>query len=285
MQYLVTAFYQFVDPADSSWADPAQLEARRESLKARMLLDGVRGTVLLAPEGINSTIVGEEPVLRAFIEHLRTIPQLAKMIVKESFVDHIPFRRTLVKIKPFLIPYGENGKFAVNPARKTGKYVKPAELKQWLDEGASDLVLVDTRNRYEIVKGSFDGAQDWGLRHFRNFPAELEKRKRELEGKKVVMFCTGGIRCEKATAHASDLGLDVYQIDGGILQYFEDVGGAHYKGDCFVFDYRIAVNPALEPVPYSTAFPDGRPVEALDGYAGARSGGDESDSSPDGDEA
>ena len=128
-------------------------------------------------------------------------------------------------------------------------------------------MLIDTRNDYEIKKGTFVGAKDWNLRHFRDFPYELQKRREELAGKKVVMFCTGGIRCEKATAYASDLGLDVYQIDGGILQYFEDVGGDHYQGDCFVFDYRVAVDPKLNPVKYETAFPDGRSVDALDTFA------------------
>lgn len=269
MNYLVVAFYQFVDPSDLSWADPARLETLRETLKNKMLESGIRGTILLAPEGINSTLVGEEPAVRALMDFLRSIPQFEKLTFKESFVDHIPFKRTLVKLKQFLIPYGENGKMVVNPARKTGKYVKPAELKTWLDAGDPNLVLVDTRNAYEIKKGTFKGALDWNLRHFRHFPTELEKRAAELKDKKVVMFCTGGIRCEKATAHAADLGLDVYQIDGGILQYFEDVGGAHYDGDCFVFDYRIAVDPSLKPVKYDTAFPDGRPIEALDGYESA----------------
>lgn len=243
-----------------------RLETLRKQLKSRLLELGIRGTILLAPEGVNSTIVGEESSIRTLMSELRAMPQFENLHFKESVVDHVPFKRTLVKIKQFLIPYGENGARDVNPARHTGKYVKPTELKQWLDSKDPNLVLVDTRNNYEIKKGTFEGAQDWNLRHFRNFPEVLEQRKAELEGKKVVMFCTGGIRCEKATAHASDLGIDVYQIDGGILQYFEDVGGAHYNGDCFVFDYRIAVDSSLNPVKYDTAFPDGRPVDALDGY-------------------
>ena len=260
MTYLVVAFYQFVDP---QWST-SSLEPLREDLKLRMLTSGLRGTVLLAEEGINSTIVGEEPKMREFMAHLRTLPGLATLEFKESLVDHIPFKRTLVKLKKALIPFGKDGTIEVNPAKKTGKRLEAKELKQWLDSNDPNVVLVDTRNDYEIKKGTFKNAQDWGLRHFRDFPEKMQEHKKELEGKKVVMFCTGGIRCEKATAYAADQGLDVYQIEGGILKYFEDVGGDHYEGDCFVFDYRVAVNPKLEPVQYATAFPDGRSVEELD---------------------
>ncbi len=261
MNYLVAAFYKFVDPAFG--AD--QLEVLRAELKSKMLIQGIRGTILVAPEGFNGTVVGEEALMREFMQTLRAVPGMADLEFKESVVDHIPFKRTLVKIKTALIPFGRSGDIPVNPAKKTGKHLKPTELKKWLDAGDPNLVLIDTRNDYEIKKGTFKNALNWKLRHFRDFPYEFDKHAKELEGKKVVMFCTGGIRCEKATAYADDKGLDVYQIDGGILKYFEDVGGDHYEGDCFVFDYRIAVNPKLEPVPYDTAFPDGRSVEALDG--------------------
>ena len=260
MTYLVVAFYQFVDPRWSA----ESLEPLREDLKVRMLTLGLRGTILLAEEGINSTIVGEEPKMREFMDYLRTLPGLSAMEFKESLVDHIPFKRTLVKLKKALIPFGKDGEIDINPAKKTGKHLKSTELKKWLDAGDPNVVLVDTRNDYEIKKGTFKNAQNWGLRHFRDFPEEMKKRQKDLEGKKVVMFCTGGIRCEKATAYAQDQGLDVYQIEGGILKYFEDVGGDHYDGDCFVFDYRVAVNPKLEPVPYATAFPDGRSIDELD---------------------
>jgi UPF0176 protein len=260
MNYLVTAFYQFIEPH----FEESALEPLRIEIKSKMLQLGIRGTVLLAGEGINSTVVGEEPKLRDFMAFLQAIPQFQNLQFKESLCDHIPFKRSLVKIKKQLIPFGRDGEIGVNPAVKTGKHLKPTELKKWLDASDPNLVLVDTRNQYEIIKGTFKGAKDWGLRHFRDFPAQLQKHKTELEGKKVVMFCTGGIRCEKATAYAADLGLDVYQIDGGILKYFEDVGGDHYQGDCFVFDYRVAVDPKLQPVKYETAFPDGRSIDELD---------------------
>jgi UPF0176 protein len=261
-KYLVISYYQFIQP----YFAEAELEPLRTHLKTRMLELGIRGTVLLAQEGINSTVVGEEPKVRAFMEFLKEIPQFKNLEFKESLVDHIPFKRTLVKLKKALIPFGREGEVEVNPAVSTGKHLKPTELKKWLDAKDPNVVLIDTRNNYEIVKGTFQGALDWNLRHFRDFPKKLAEHKAELEGKKVVMFCTGGIRCEKATALASDMGLDAYQIDGGILKYFEDVGGSHYNGDCFVFDYRVAVDPTLNPVKYDTAFPDGRPIEALDGY-------------------
>ena len=262
MNYLVIAYYKFIHPQFKV----EELEPLRQRLKSKMLELGIRGTALLAQEGINSTIVGEEAKMREFMLFLATVPQFQDLQYKESVVDHIPFKRTLVKLKKYLIPFGPDGEIVLNPAVHTGKHVKPAELKQWLDRGDPNLVLIDTRNDYEIKKGTFKGALDWKLRHFRDFPEELQKHKQELVGKKVVMFCTGGIRCEKATAYATDLGIDAYQIDGGILKYFEDVGGAHYEGDCFVFDYRVAVDPNLKPVKYDTAFPEGRPVEALDGY-------------------
>jgi UPF0176 protein len=260
--YLVAAFYQFIHP----YFDELSLEPMRIEMKSRMLRFGIRGTILLAPEGINGTVVGEESKMREFMQYLRAIPEFASLQFKESISDHIPFKRTLVKLKKVIIPFGANGQIPVNPAEKTGKHVTPTELKTWLDNKDPNVVLVDTRNDYEITKGTFENAIDWNLRHFRDFPQILDQHKKELEGKKVVMFCTGGIRCEKATAYATDIGLDAYQIDGGILKYFEEVGGAHYKGDCFVFDHRIAVDPQLKAVPYATAFPDGRPVEALDSF-------------------
>jgi UPF0176 protein len=263
MNYLVVAFYQFVDPSYAL----ESLDPTRNLLKSQMLMLGIRGTILLAPEGVNGTVVGEEAGLRKFMEFLRAQPGLANLKFKESFVDHIPFKRTLVKLKTALIPFGRGEtEIQIDPAKKTGKYITPKELKEWLDQGDPNLVMVDTRNNYEIKKGTFRGALDFNLRHFRDFPHVLDEKKKELEGKKVVMFCTGGIRCEKATAYAQDQGLDVYQIDGGILKYFEDVGGAHYEGDCFVFDYRVAVNPELQPVTYETAFPDGREIDDLDGH-------------------
>lgn len=274
--YLVAAFYQFIDP----YFAVGELDPLRQRVKTKMLELGIRGTVLLAPEGINSTVVGEEPRMREFQAFLRAIPQFKGLRFKESVADHIPFKRTLVKIKKVLIPMGLDGEIPCNPVRKTGKYIRPQELKEWLDEKDPNVVLVDTRNDYEIKKGTFKGALDWNLRHFRHFPKALEENKKALEGKKVVMFCTGGIRCEKATAYATELGIDAYQIDGGILQYFEDVGGAHYDGDCFVFDYRIAVNPQLKQVGYDTAFPDGRPVTALDGFAHGNGEISDEDSSP-----
>ncbi len=262
MNYLVTAFYLFINPQFIE----SELEPLREEMKRKMLELGIRGTVLLAKEGINSTIVGEPEKIHEFMAYLRAKPAFKNLESKESICDHIPFKRTLVKLKKYLIPFGRDGEIEVNPAIKTGKHLKPEELKKWLDAKDPNVVLVDTRNKYETIKGSFEGAQDWNLRHFRDFPEALQANKKDLEGKKVVMFCTGGIRCEKATAYAGDLGLDVYQIEGGILKYFEDVGGAHYKGDCFVFDYRVAVDPSLNPVKYETAFPDGRTMEELDGY-------------------
>ena len=265
LKYQVAAFYKFVEAPFAREI----LQSLRMELKSKMLSSGIRGTILLAAEGVNGTVVGEEAQMGELKEYLIHITGLESLEFKLSQVDHIPFKRTLVKLKSALIPFGrDENQVQINPALKTGKHISPVELKAWLDQRDPNLVLIDTRNDYEIKKGSFKRALNWKLRHFRDFPDAFDQNKKELEGKKVVMFCTGGIRCEKATAYASEQGIDAYQIDGGILKYFEDVGGAHYDGDCFVFDYRVAVNPDLEPVPYQTAFPDGRPIDELDGLNG-----------------
>lgn len=235
--FLNISFYQFFP-----WPE---FEAHRQSLKTELNDRNLRGTILLSPEGINGFVCGLPAAVREFVGILReTLPLRERLEPKESFSSKQSFRRTLVKCKKEIIPMGRPDG---NPIQITGQRLEPKQLKQWLDQD-EDLILVDTRNDYEIGLGTFEKAVDFSVKVFRDFPERLLKHKKDWANKKVVMFCTGGIRCEKTTAFALKNGFEnVYQLEGGILKYFEDCGGAHYKGDCFVFDQRTAVHPDLSP--------------------------------------
>jgi UPF0176 protein len=223
------------------FADEALLPLR-DHLRSRCAELGLRGTILLAPEGINLFVAGPRPAAEALLPELRALPGLADLEAKESLSAERPFNRMLVKIKKEIIAFGVEG---IDPARAPAPRLAPETLKAWLDEGRP-LTLLDTRNDYEIRLGTFTQAIAPGIDHFRDFPAALAKLPAELKQRPVVTFCTGGIRCEKAAPLLAREGFgEVYQLDGGILRYFETCGGAHYSGDCFVFDRRVAVDPAL----------------------------------------
>lgn len=203
---------------------------------------GLKGTILLAPEGINLFVAGPPHDIEALVGELRKLPGLDDLRPKYSESDHQPFSRMLVRLKQEIIAFGVAG---VDPATYTSPRVTPRELKQWLDEGRP-VVLLDTRNDYEVKLGSFTGALAAGIDHFRDFPESVKRLPAELKQAPVVTFCTGGIRCEKAAPMLEKLGFgEVYQLDGGILKYFEEVGSAHYDGECFVFDQRVGVDPGL----------------------------------------
>lgn len=220
------------------------LETYRQVVAAACRDQEVKGTVLLAPEGINFFLAGTRPQLEAVLAVLRRLPGLADLAPKESPSTSRPFRRMLVKIKKEIIAFGVPG---VDPARAPAPKLKPAELKRWLDEGRP-VVLLDTRNVYEVRMGTFRGALAPPIWNFRDFPRAAAALPAELKERPVVMFCTGGIRCEKAGPYLQRLGYrDVHQLEGGILKYFEEVGGAHYEGECFVFDERVGVDPDLRP--------------------------------------
>jgi UPF0176 protein len=237
--FLNVAFYQFASITD--------LRNTRLMIRIRACELGLKGTILLSDEGINGTLSGDEESVRALIATIEAMPPFKQLIIKESWSHESTHVRMLVKLKKEIIPLGRPD---IKPAEFTAQRLFPQELKRWLDEG-KDLVLIDTRNEYEIDHGTFKGAVRMGLRHFRNFPRHLkdvEGKIPNLKDKTVVMFCTGGIRCEKATALAlKEEYKDVYQLEGGILKYFEDCGDAHYEGSCFVFDQRIALKPDLSP--------------------------------------
>jgi predicted sulfurtransferase len=203
----------------------------------------LRGTILLAHEGINGMLSGEEGDVRSFWKDLTSYPVFKELVPKESWSHEIAFRRALVKIKKEIVPSGLPG---ISPAQKTGPRVFPKELKLWLDENPN-LVMIDTRNDYEIEYGTFKNAVTFPLKKFRTFPDFIRSMPDEVKKNKVVMFCTGGIRCEKATAIAMELGFEqVYQLEGGLLKYFEEVGQEHYDGGCFVFDRRVSVDSKLK---------------------------------------
>ena len=218
------------------------LEELRAKLQEVAKAQGLKGTILLAPEGINFFLAGTRSQLAAALDVIRAVPGLAEIAPKESPSSEQPFKRMLVKIKKEIIAFGVEG---VDPARRPSAKISAKQLKQWLDEGRP-VTLLDTRNDYEIRMGTFKGAVVPRIWNFRDFPAAVARLPAELKTQPVVMFCTGGIRCEKAGPFMAMQGYtDVLQLDGGILKYFEEVGGAHYDGECFVFDERVGVGPDL----------------------------------------
>ncbi len=225
--------------------------ALRERLHARADALGLKGTVLLAEEGINLFLAGPAAAVNAWVEELRADPRFAALTPKESWSDAQPFKRLKVKVKGEIIRMNRP---AVRPDQAPrAPALPPATLARWLGQGHDDdgreVVMLDTRNGFEVDHGAFDGAIDWRLHKFSDFPEALAAHREQLLGKTVVSYCTGGIRCEKAAMVLEAEGLRAWQLDGGILKYFEDTGGKHYHGGCFVFDERESLAPDLSPVP------------------------------------
>lgn len=219
-----------------------ELVPLRDRLRVRCAELGLRGTILLATEGINFFVAGPRAATDALLVELRALPGLADLTPKESLSAEPPYNRMLVKVKKEIIAFGVEG---IDPARAPAPRLDPRTLKQWLDEGRP-LVLLDTRNDYEVKLGTFAQALVPRIENFRDFPEVVRALPAELKNRPVVTFCTGGIRCEKAAPLLVREGFsEVYQLEGGILKYFELCGGAHYEGDCFVFDRRVGVNPLL----------------------------------------
>ena len=221
-----------------------ELATWRDSIHQQAAAAGLRGTVLLSPEGINLFVAGEEASTRSWWAWLTSHEPFAGMEVKESWSDDQPFSRMLVRLKREIIAFGVQG---IEPGKQTSPKLSADELKAWLDQGR-EVTLLDVRNDYEVRVGTFENALPIGVDHFRDFPAAVQRLPAELKSKPVVMFCTGGIRCEKAGPLMEREGFEqIYQLDGGILKYLELHGGAHYQGDCFVFDKRVALNGQLQP--------------------------------------
>jgi len=240
-RFLNISAYQFVTVNDSA--------ALRESVHSHAAELGLKGTVLIAEEGINLFLAGLPEAVRAFVAWLQTDPRFARLEPKESLSPGVPFGRLLVKVKAEIIRMNHP---TIRPQAQRAPAVRAEHLKRWLDQGHDDagrpVLMLDTRNTFEVEHGRFDGALHWPLSKFSDFPQALLQHRAQLEGKTVVSYCTGGIRCEKAALFMQDAGVaNVLQLDGGILKYFEDTGGAHFEGECFVFDARETLTAALKP--------------------------------------
>ncbi len=239
-QVVNIAAYKFV-PLSGLPALRVRLKQFCSGLESQGL--GLKGTIMLSPEGINLFIAGQRATVDALMAEIRSIEGLGELEVKESFSDRQPFNRMLVKIKKEIIAFGVEG---IDPITATSPTIAPKQLKQWLDEGRT-CTLLDTRNDYEIRLGTFENAQTLPIDHFRQFPEAINALPSQCKSEPVVIFCTGGVRCEKAGPYMQRAGFqEVYQLEGGILKYFEECGQKHYKGECFVFDQRVALDADLQ---------------------------------------
>ncbi|MBI1285106.1 MAG: sulfurtransferase [Thiobacillus sp.] len=233
--------YKFVTLADR--------EALKLNLSARCLELNLKGTILLASEGINVFLAGSREAIDSIVAYLRADPRFTDLSPKESLSAEPPFHRMRVRLKKEIITMKMP---VIRPEEGRAPSVTATRLKQWLDNGVDDegrpVVMLDTRNDYEVAAGTFDNAVDYNIGIFSEFAPHLAAHRDDYAGKTVVSFCTGGIRCEKAAIHMKRIGIEhVYQLEGGILKYFEEVGCAHYHGDCFVFDEREALSADLQP--------------------------------------
>ncbi len=252
--FTVVALYQF-----TAFSDPAALKAPLEHVAAA---GGVRGTILIAPEGINGTIAGPRDGIDATLAHIRTLPGCADVEIKESHAKTMPFPRLKVRLKREIVTLNQPH---VDPTQRVGTYVEPAD---WNDLIASDdVVVIDTRNDYEVEIGTFEGAVDPVTKSFGEFPDWWAQNADRFEGKRVAMFCTGGIRCEKASSYLLSEGVDeVFHLHGGILKYLEDVSEetSRWKGECFVFDGRVSVGHGLVQGDYMICHACRRPISQDD---------------------
>lgn len=247
---VISALYKFVPLAN--------YKEIRDEIHDNFVENGVRGTLLLAAEGINGTIAGSRAGMDAALAHLRSYPELADLEHKESFADEIPFHRTKVRLKKEIVTIGLAD---IDPTDKVGTYVPAAEWNELISD--PEVTLVDTRNEYEYGVGTFKGAINPHTYAFRQFPDYVKKHLDPEKNKKVAMFCTGGIRCEKATSLLLEMGFEeVYHLKGGILKYLEEIPEENslWDGECFVFDERVTVNHDLLPGNHEMCFACKRPL-------------------------
>lgn len=242
-QIINIAAYKFVALTD--------LEQRKVEVMSQAQALALKGTVLLTPEGINLFLAGAGLAIDSFLTWLRTDPVFADLEVKYSVSEGVPFKKLLIKIKKEIIRMNHP---TIRPESGRAPAVDAHTAARWISEGKDDagrpVVLLDTRNDFEVQAGTFTGAINWGLSKFTEFPQAVLEHKDEFAGKTVISFCTGGIRCEKAAIFMGDVGVEnVYQLDGGILKYFEETGGVGYEGNCFVFDERRSLDATLSPQP------------------------------------
>jgi len=211
----------------------------------------LKGTVLISSKGLNFSVSGTKKNIDNFIVFIHSDKRFSDVDIKITYNKYQPFRKMLVRIKKEIISMGVE---EINPFQFTGQKISPKELSNKLDNN-EEIVLLDTRNEYEVRLGTFKNALDLNLDSFRDFPEEIEKLREDLNGREIVMFCTGGIRCEKASALMLKNGFqNIKQIEGGIINYFKETGGKHWNGDCFVFDDRVALNKDLVETDYVLCF-------------------------------
>jgi len=237
MKVMSISAYRFVP------LDAGALPSMRDTLRTQARERNIKGSILLGEEGINLSLAGAHEDVESLKTYLATFPQFNNMDYKASWSASQPFKRMLVKIKPEIIAFDMPN---ISPAEQPAPYVEPLELKRWYEEGR-DMLILDTRNDYEVMLGTFNNAVDLGIHRFKDFPSALEAIKQEPRDRIIVTFCTGGVRCEKAAPYLQQLGFkNVYQLHGGIFKYFEQCGKDHYSGECFVFDKRIAIDDGLQ---------------------------------------
>ncbi len=220
---------------------------------------GLKGSVYLSPNGINFSIAGTEENIDTYIQFMEEDSRFRDIPLKKTFSETQPFRRMKVRLKKEIISLGRDD---INPRELTGDYISPRELFE-MYETKEDVIVLDTRNEYETRVGLFENAVDLQLDTFRDFPSAIETLPEEYKDKQIVMYCTGGIRCEKASAVMMKAGFsDVKQLEGGVLDYFKETGGAYWNGDCFVFDERVALDKELKETEYIYCYICREPLSA-----------------------
>ncbi len=236
-KYTHISFYKFV-----AIEEPELLKAQMQGMAENLDL---MGTMIIAGEGINGMLAGHDTDIQDFIIEFQKDPRFSNISFKVARSQTQPFKKLLIKIKEEILTFNEK---SVKPHVRTGNYLKPLELKKWL-ESKKEVVLLDTRNNFEVEQGTFKGALNPGISKFTEFKKAVGEKLMPLKEKTIVTFCTGGIRCEKATAYMLEKGFkDVWQVEGGILKYLEDTDGSFWEGQCFVFDNRISVDKELNEI-------------------------------------
>ncbi|MEN8893668.1 rhodanese-related sulfurtransferase [Planktotalea arctica] len=248
--FTIAALYHFSPVND--------LVARQKHIREKCETLGIKGTLLLAPEGINGTIAGSADGVESILHFLKNLPEFAGLETKQSFSPDEPFAKLKVRLKREIVTMGQPD---VDPLGAVGHYVEPEDWNGFIR--AQDVVVIDTRNDYEVAIGTFEGAIDPKTKSFREFPAWWEENKTRFENQRVAMFCTGGIRCEKSTSFLKSQGVEeVYHLKGGILKYLETVPEEEtsWNGECFVFDGRVSVGHGLKIGPHQLCFGCRRPI-------------------------
>ena len=256
--YVVVAFYKFFQIDDT-------LEFQK-SLKLILKGSGINGTILVAPEGVNGAMCGKVYDVNKILNQFWLIEDLADLEPKYSIADTIPFFRMKIKIKKEIVTLGVEN---ISPKKMVGHYIKPEDWNELMDD--KNIILIDTRNQYEVSIGSFENAVNPNIKNFREFPEwvsnNLLNDKAKIKNKKIAMFCTGGIRCEKSTSYLKSLGFhEVYHLDGGILKYLEKIpeDKSKWNGSCFVFDYRVSVKHDLKVGDYDMCYACRMPISDID---------------------